>query len=683
MSSEQNQAFVEITASFLTELSHSQTSDWCVCRFRHNSNDITVVGMNIPQLPYPVTFSGKWVVHPVYGEQFKVECVVNQLPEQKEDVFNFIRSCNFTRGATRRILDSVKEDESFWDVLYEEPERFCELPGVSEKKITALVDTVKKLAVERDLHRFFGGEVSMTSTQYSLLRQMFADNLSGMLDEIRSNPFILVKAGFPFLELDSFCCKHAIMAGNDYRRLSGASYQVLTEALTECHTCLPGKLFLFRLMQLLQVYGSISEADCRAFVLRAVRNSELKLYQQMVYLPKAFEEEATIAQILSAMAELPPAAIDKAEFDKQMKVYARKKGFALSPNQEEAVWTVLTQPFCVITGGPGTGKSTILDAILHCWSHFYKAGDWLLMAPTGKAAVRMTETTDQPATTIHSTLKLGTAKVDSVKAADDEQIQIREGLVIIDESSMVDQTVASALISALANAQSGKQHFVLVGDPDQLPSVGYGNLLDDLIHSGSVPVCSLSTIYRQAADNPIVSNSIRIRNGVTELDWKNLLFRRYHVGSDQDNMDVAIRLFQSWVAQQGIEKVAVLAPYHKKKTKNGSTQFCSTEYLNAKLQDVINPLRGQRTITGKGVAFREGDRVMQLRNTDTLNNGDIGVITGIDPTASGTDPCLSVRFENGILRDYIKDELGQLDLAYAMSVHKSQGSRATRSLVKS
>jgi len=213
-----------------------------------------------------------------------------------------------------------------------------------------------------------------------------------------------------------------------------------------------------------------------------------------------------------------------------------------------------------------------------------------------------------------------------------------------------------------------KQHIVFVGDPDQLPSVGWGNVLADMIQSKVVPVCKLQTIYRQGKENPIITNAQRMLRGDTEMDWSNRSFRRYHCGDDTDNMQAACKFYKRCVDQFGIDEVVMLSPYHRKTA-------ISTDSLNRLLQDMMNPDVGQGSISFMGRVFRNGDRVMQLRNTDKLSNGDVGTVIGVYPRADGSETCLAVEYSDDLVVPYIREELVQLELAYAISVHKSQGSQ--------
>lgn len=658
---------VELTGVFTQQKYRNGDGSYCVCLYKVKSDYVTVVGSDLPEVDYPVTFSGKWITHPAFGEQFQVDMIVNQLPKTKREIVSFILSTS--AGLTWRQAEhmvSLAGTADIWELLYESPMIFCSDKKITEDRVLRLQAEVKRQTTQRDLLRLFGKDLEMNTQQYRRICSLFSEDMSTMIDSIRENPFVLIGAGYSFKDLDKFSATHTEFCVNDYRRLLGASQDILLDAQRSCHVGLPASIMLTRLKDALRPVGTVGDLDCRAFLREACVRKDLVFANELFYLRRAYEEESVITRRLAAMAELTPRNVDRKKFDKCIEAYGKDKGITLSADQTNAVWTAITRQICIITGGPGTGKSTILDAILFSWKKFHKDSDWLLMAPTGKAAVRMTETTGESAYTIHSTLQLGVQT--GFEHKEEVEAEIENSLIVVDESSMLDLSVASALVGALSNIYSGKQHLILVGDPDQLPSVSYGNVLADLISSDVIPVCSLNTIYRQAAENPIVTNSLRIRADNDDLVWGGD-FKRFHEGSDARNMDVACNFFVRCVKQFGIENVALLSPFHNK------TEI-STNVLNRKLQETINPANGRPGIKGiGGISFRVKDRVMQLRNTEWLSNGDVGTVIDVDPFADSGDLCLTVEFENGIVQGYTRDDLTQLDLAYAFSIHKSQGSQ--------
>ena len=671
----ENSETIQVTGRFYRRLYRANDGSHCVCLYTNKKEStFTAVGCDLPETNYPVTFAGRWTVNQKYGKQFLVDMVVTQLPDSRKDITQYISSLKTGIGVKRaeKMIDMVGLSH-FWDALNRDPLQFCAIKGIDTKTILLLKSLISKSAAQENLFRLFGADLPCSSRQYKKILAFFDNNTEEMVKQISANPFVLMKCGYLFQELDRFCCRKTAMAVNSYMRLLAAAQQVLIDARQKSHVGLPKDELLSNLTSLLAENGRVAGSDLDLFMESATQNSALVYDCGLYYLPRSYQEEEKIAEVLKQLACKTSEKISRREFSQLMDAYSEEKGFSLSPNQCEAVWTALTKSVCVITGGPGTGKSTILDALLFCWKHFFDS-DWVLMAPTGKASVRMTETTQQPATTIHSTLGLYVGN-DDPDEMDTHVNMTTASLVVVDESSMIDQSVMASLCMALQAELAGKtlQHLVLVGDPDQLPSVGWGNVLADIIDSESIPVCRLSTIYRQGEGNPIITNSLKMKDGDTELAFDpQSSFKRFHHGeddaigtADEKNADKACRFYLRCVKHYGIENVVLLSPYHK------GPQAISTNSLNRKLQDALNPDRGQ----GKILQFREGDRVMQLKNTELLSNGDVGTIVFIDSHAGETDPCLVVEFENGVRHGYIKESLVQLELAYAITIHKSQGSQ--------
>ena len=631
---------------------------------------VTVVGSNLPESAADVTFRGTWKTHERYGKQFMAEMVVNLLPRATKEVVKFIASLKTGIGERKaeKMVTLVGIDR-FWDEFATDPMQFLSVGGISQKSILRLQDEVAKLTVQQKLFQFFGTDLSLSAKQYQKICKYFADANEFMVDQIQENPYLLMQCEYTFTELDRFC--HARKVSYSVRdRLLAAAQQALMDAKGHCHAGLPKVELIGNMEKILRNFSAVPTQEIEKILWDILSSGELVFNAGLFYLPRAYNEESLIASVAARMAR-KTQLIPEEKFQKAMEQYGKDKGFTLSNDQQKAVWTALTRSMCIITGGPGTGKSTILDAILYCWKEFVD-DNWLLLAPTGKAAVRMTETTGQGATTIHSALRLNVSN-----ECLDERIPpvetITQSLVVADECSMLDQSVMASLASALKG--KGVQHLVLVGDPNQLPSVGWGNVLADLIQSGVVPVQRLNTIYRQGAESPIITNSKKMMEDDADLVWEPM-FRRFHVGNDEQNMEAACNLYLKFIQNYGIENVVLLSPYSKK------TDIC-TKVMNKRLQQAINPDQGQPQIEVKSwlnnkpfpTFFRRGDRVMQLKNTDTLSNGDVGTIVFVAPNAPETEPCVVVKFENGITQNYLRDDLNQLDHAYALSIHKSQGSQ--------
>lgn len=653
------------TGKFFRRLYRNEETGYGICLYTNGGDTTAVIGTDLPEVNYPITFAGRWVNHKEHGLQFEADIVIEQIPTQPADIISFISNAHVGIGKrkAKMMLDLVGAN-GFWDIVVDDPDRFSSV--ITKNRLQRLMDKVSESMFMQNFAKACGSDLKIDTVRYKRISSVFRNELKDLPEMILEDPFILVRAGLSFPELDDFAVKRTRLMANDDRRLLGACLYVLLEGQSKCHSALPHEMVVEKMDNLLRKQGRIAQEEICSFLLRAVVNETIAYEDGQYYLNRSFQEESCLVNVLSELNALPEDSIDAALFQGFLADYEKEHGFQLSPDQKNAVWTAMTRSVCVITGGPGTGKSTILDAIRACWQTFHPGDRCMLLAPTGRAAVRMTEVTGEPASTIHSTLQLIIGST-SFEEMDDVGMTVESELVIVDESSMVDQSTAAALVRSLKGRYIKKrQHLILVGDPDQLPSVAYGNVLADIIISNVVPVCSLSTVYRQAADNPIVTNSSRIKAGETALLW-NPTFRGYHNGSEAANKSAVCRFYCACVQKYGIENVILLSPYH------GKTGIC-TNALNKDLQDALNPDVGQPFLPFGKKKFRLGDRVMMLKNTETLNNGDVGIVKDVVQTTSDDDEVhLTVEFENGVVQDFPKENLFQLDLAYALTVHKSQG----------
>ena len=652
------------TGKFHKRKYRNEDTGYGVCLYINGKDTTTVTGTDLPEVNYPVTFAGRWINHKDYGLQFEADIVVQQVPHNQADMVAFIASTRLGIGQTKaRKMLKLVSNEDFWQTVLDDPDAFRSV--VAPARVKKLGEKVKQLLFMENISKVCGSELKFDTVRYKRICTVFKGDLADLPERILENPFILIPAGFTFPELDSFANAHTCFPINDHRRLTGACLQVLLDMQARCHSACPREMLLEGMDKYLRKMGRVERNDLEDYLHWAVQENHFANAGEMYYLNRSMQEESTIINVLHDLAQIKPENISRPLFDDFIREYEAEKGFVLSEDQKNAVWTAMTRSICVITGGAGTGKSTILDALQACWKSFFPSDENMLLAPTGRAAVRMTECTGQPASTIHSALQLNVGST-GYDAMDEVNINIDVPLVVVDETSMVDQSVAASLLGSLRGRYSkSRQHLILVGDPDQLPSVGYGNVLGDIIASGVIPVCSLQTIYRQAADNPIVTNSIKMRDGKTDLMWTQT-FRGYHNGDESANKKAVCKFYCACAKKYGAENVVLLSPYHSKTD-------ISTDALNKELQEALNPDVGQPFIPFGKKKFRLGDRVMMLKNTEELNNGDIGVITKVVDVTTEEEVHLVVKFENGVEVEFPKENLFNLDLAYALSIHKSQG----------
>lgn len=669
---------LKIPVRYTRTISTVPHSDYSTVEYRRldsPSETINACGNNLPRVAARATLWGKIGTNKKNGTPlFFVEMAVTELPQTESEVIDYIVSAGvgIERKKAEKMLEMAGNVETFWDWLDLDPEQF-DLIDVSSCALAQLETLVRKTRFKEETFHYLGQALTITPQRYQTIYRFFQGSTQRMLQEPMANPFCLAGCGFSFEELDFFCSRMTRLPINHFNRLTAAITSVLLSGKAHAHSGLTREEIIPPVMKMLEKNGAVPETDIQECLDSAVAVNLYNYCNGLYYLPRSNEEEQYIADQLYCMAQRPPESISEEAFQNAIVEYERVqsekigKTFKLSENQIESVKTALTMSVCVITGGPGTGKSTVLDALLYCWKHFFDR-NWLLIAPSGKAATRMTETTGQLASSIHSAFNLDVSHRD-LKRMEIPSVQDGHSLIVIDECSMIDQSVMASILAGLAPAEDKPQHLILVGDPCQLPSVSWGNVLADIIESGVVPVARLETIYRQSSENPIPDNSKRINAGITELDWSNDLFKNYPTSDFFHSVKRLELLYLGYVKKVGVENVICLSPYREKAD-------IGTHDLNIRFQAILNPsLRNSPELTFSDISFRPNDRVMQKVNTERVRNGDTGTIKWVKPSAAGTDPCICVQFDNGVTVKYTRDEVRELDLAYAMTIHKSQGSQ--------
>lgn len=619
--------------------------------------------------------SGDYTDHPTYGKQFKVESFEEKAPEDEEAIERYLGS-----GAIRgiglalaaRIVRRFKADT--FRIIEEEPERLAEVKGISERKAMEIADQVNE---KRDLRQamIFLQQYGITMNLAVKVYQQYGQEVYGI---IRENPYRLSDdiEGVGFRTADEIAVRVGIRMDSDFRIRSGILY-VLLQASTEGHTYLPEEELTRRTGQLLEVGEEQIEKQYmdlaieRKIIMKQGEN-QTQIYAASFYYMEA--NTATMLKQLNVSYEVPDL-----EIEERVRRIEKQTGMELDEHQMTAVKEAVRNGLLIITGGPGTGKTTTINTII---KYFEMEGlDIFLAAPTGRAAKRMSETTGFEARTIHRMLELNGGVDGAAGFERNEQNPLETDVVIIDEMSMVDISLMHALLKAVAVGT----RLILVGDVNQLPSVGPGSVLRDIIRSHECNVVMLTKIFRQASTSDIIVNAHKINQGEeVTLDNKSMDFfflKRY-------DADVIISVVLQLIKQK-LPKFVDATPYDIQVLTPMRKGLLGVERLNGILQRYLNPPSPQKREKEHGdILFREGDKIMQTRNNYQLEweirtkyglsvdkgtgvfNGDMGIVREINDFAE----TMTVEFDEGRMVEYPYKLLDELELAYAITIHKSQGS---------
>ena len=657
-----------------TVIFHNEENGYTVLRLEQaDGSGVTAVGCMPGIAPgETVSLTGSWMRHPSFGEQFKAETAERSMPTDVRAIYDYL-AARTIRGIgprlARRIVDAFGEDT--FRVLEEEPARLARrVKGITPQRAEEIsAEFVQKNGLRR-LMEFLGGHGLSVRLATDLWRRY-----GELAQEIlRANPYLLAQEDFgvAFPQADALAVALGVAADDPQRLEAGLLYE-LSHNLGNGHTFLPRRKLIPATAQLLGVDGAALEQSLDGLADKGQLFCERVAGEEACYLASLYLAETHVAGRLEEMSReeyLPPKGLDG--------LIARieeEQGLTYAPQQRAAVERAARRQVMLLTGGPGTGKTTSLRGILGL---FEAMGlDTALAAPTGRAAKRLGELCGQEASTIHRLLEAGCDQASGQLVFQrDESQPLKADAVIVDETSMVDLPLMDALLSALR----GDARLILVGDPDQLPSVGPGSLLSDLLRSRRLPTVELTEIFRQAQESAIVMNAHRVNRGeLPDLAnrSRDFFFLRRREGARA--VETIVELCQRRLPDRmGIpaDQIQVLSPTRKYAT--------GTANLNRALQAALNPPGPDKHERRYGdVIFREGDRVMQVRNNYDLMwrqrdgiqsgmgvfNGDIGLIREIDPKGE----TLTVDFD-GRLVEYTPDLLGELEPAFAITVHKAQGS---------
>ncbi len=648
----------------------NEENGYSVISVRVGNETCTAVGILPPLTPgEQVLLTGAWVEHPHYGRQFKCTGCQIRKPTSLLGIERFLSS-GLIKGVgeatARQLVNAFGKDtlDALTDV-----DRLKKLRGISDKRARMIaVSFAEQYGVRKNM--IFLQSYGISPALAMKIAKAYGERTEAVM---RENPYQIVDDvdGAGFLTADRIALSMGIARDSGFRLRCGLKYLLQDASVSAGHTYLPRDLLLSRAAEMLSSPRDVLETHLDALLL----SRELVLSQvggeECVFLSSLYYCETETAMRLLRILALAPGKDDRGA-RRAIRDYEQKNGITFSALQRQAVQAAVEKGVLVITGGPGTGKTTIINCILSLLS---PEGKVLLAAPTGRAAKRMSEATGEKASTIHRLLEYSGEEQRFLRNQDNP---LPCACVIVDEMSMVDIYLMRSLLRALR----GGTRLILVGDADQLPSVGAGNVLRDILASGAVPSVRLTDIYRQSAKSMIVINAHRINQGeMPELNRKGSDFFFDRRLNQVEAAKTIVSLCQTRLPaylnlKDGMRGIQVMAPARKGP--------CGVIALNRLLQDTFNPERPDcpQAVFGDSV-FRPGDKVMHIKNdyqlawsTDSgekgegVFNGDVGFVTGIDPE----DHTLTVRYDDERNVTYEYGQLEELELAYCISVHKSQGS---------
>jgi exodeoxyribonuclease V alpha subunit len=652
----------------------NEANGFTVLEARWGKKIMTAVGY----MPYvavgeQLLLRGQWVLHPDYGQQFKVESYESYKPTDLKGIERYLASgmiAGIGPSTAKKLVQHF--GEKTLDVMQCDPDRLTEIEGIGKSKAEKIAASFAKQAELRQVMVFLQSHGITPSYAVKIYNQ-YGTETQRVLSE---NPYRMAEDiyGIGFNTADRMAQSLGIDRMSPYRVACGTKY-VLSQASNEGHTFLPRSLLVEKAVALLEVDNDMVSSALTALAISRDIFFEPDQEDTRVYLAPFYYAETGVAAKLYSLASGVDVC-DAAGLEERLKAIQKEQGIILAEQQRKAVITALTEGIVVITGGPGTGKTTAINCIIRLMME--QGLKVVLTAPTGRAAKRMTQATGYDAMTIHRLLEYTFSEDEGDSFQRNEKKPLECDAVIVDEVSMVDIILMHNLLKAM---RSGMR-LVLVGDADQLPSVGPGNVLRDIIGSDIIPVVKLEQVFRQASHSMIVTNAHRINHG--QMPYINVkgsdFFMEVKEGQNQI-MQTVIQLctqrLPSYYGYDPLKDIQVLSPMKK--------GVAGVWNLNAQLQQRLNPPaphKPERSVSE--IIFRLGDRVMQIKNDynvlwqkreggeegQGVFNGDVGYIAHINDE----EQCLTVLFDDDKEVVYDFGQLDELQLAYAISVHKSQGS---------
>lgn len=622
-----------------------------------------------------VALSGEWTVHPGYGKQFKVQSFNTMQPTTRDGIIRYLSSnavYGIGKSMAKKIVDHFGDETM--DVINYRTDRLMEIDGIGQKKLLKITQSLQKNQGMREVMLFM---------QTYGISNLFATKIynkygKAAISVVKENPYILAEEidGIGFLTADKVARSMGIEQGSPQRVSACIQYE-LKQASGEGHTYLPKDVLIQQVKKITGVADELIENEIVSLALKdrivvVDDNGTKRLYYDAFYYAEKFIA-GKLTLMLSGNIAVKPC--DAQLVENKIRDYERTRGIKLHSEQIKAIKTSAKMPVSIITGGPGTGKTTIIKCLIDIFEA--QRDTVFLAAPTGRAAKRMAQTTERPAQTIHRMLEYDFTGDETYSFARNDSNPLECDVLIIDEMSMVD----TMIMFYVSKAISTLTRIILVGDEDQLPSVGPGNVLHDLLESSVIPTTRLVEIYRQDNNSTIVTNAHKINNGempvISAGNGDFFLMKRNNPQQIVDTLvDTVVRRLNDYYGYEPLRDIQVLSPSRK--------GVAGVNNLNRVLQAALNPPSQDRAeYAFRDIVFREGDRVMQIKNNYTIEweqgsyhgtgifNGDIGTIRQIDTE----NEYIELELDDGKVIEYKFAWLDDMELAYAATVHKSQGNQ--------
>ncbi|MBE6776594.1 MAG: ATP-dependent RecD-like DNA helicase [Ruminococcaceae bacterium] len=649
----------------------NESNYYTVAILKNGTEEFTAVG-TLPFLNEGDTaeFTGEFIVHQTYGEQFRVESFDRKPPKNAAAILKYLASGSIKGvgpSTAQRIVEKFGEDSL--DIIQNNPTALAKIKGISISKAMSIHEEYQKQYGIRDIMLLLS-KFNVTPDKCVPIYRKYG---ARSIETIKSNPYVLCSEDidFSFELVEDIATDFAYDMSSEARIMAGIEY-VLRKNLYNGHTCLPRNKFVPVACNLLDCKESVVEICCDKLIDTFQLCSEIIDSVEFLSIPSYYNAEQHIAARLFSVKRFINSAVTVDELEIQN--VENRLGIKFEKLQRDAIFEAFKSGILVLTGGPGTGKTTTLNAIIKLFEN--RDLNIELAAPTGRAAKRMTELTGREAKTIHRLLEVEWGEGDTQHFARNEKNPLNCDVIIVDEASMIDAILFDNLLKALRLSC----RIILVGDSDQLPSIGAGNVLNDILETEVFPSIRLKKVFRQAKESMIVTNAHAIIDGepanFSRKDSDCFFLTR---GDKYSTVETVLELITDRLpSAYGIDSITdiqVLCPSRKLDT--------GTVNLNNLLQEKLNPHKtGKPQLAYKGIYFRTGDKVMQIKNNYDLQfikdngeygtgifNGDVGYITDIDARGG----IIKVRYDDKVAT-YFSEDLSQLELAYAVTVHKSQGS---------